>query len=110
MRLPAGYPLYDIQCTACSFRAQIKTNHTKPHDTIRGAGWDIMAKVLKSGFLAPPLIVNFKWEEKGKKKQEIRFYPFVKKKNLEKYTAKIKRDSRNYKMFNYKFEPDPHFE
>lgn len=101
MLLPNGYPLYDIQCTACNFRAQIKTNNTKPHETIRGAGWDIMEKVLRSGFLVPPLIVNFKWIEGGATKQEIRFYPFIKKKNLNKYTADIKSRNRLYKMFNY---------
>ncbi len=101
MLLPNGYPLYDIQCTACNFRAQIKTNNTKPHEIIRGAGWDIMEKVLRSGFLVPPLIVNFTWKEKGYEKQEIRFYPFIKKKNLKKYTANIKSRGRLYKMFNY---------
>ncbi len=101
MLLPNGYPLYDIQCKACNFRAQIKTNNTKPHDIIRGAGWDIMEKVLKSGFLVPPLIVNFKWKEKDQERQEIRFYPFVRKKNLKKYIANIKSRGRLYKMFNY---------
>ncbi len=101
MLLPNGYPLYDIQCTACNFRAQIKTNNTKPHDIIRGAGWDIMEKVLKSGFLVPPLIVNFKWSENKQEKQEIRFYPFIRKKNLKKYVANIKSRNRLYRMFNY---------
>lgn len=101
MLLPNGYPLYDIQCTACNFRAQIKTNNTEPHEIIRGAGWDIMEKVLKSGFLVPPLIVNFKWIKDHKSKQEIRFYPFIRKSNLKKYTADIKSRGRLYKMFNY---------
>ena len=47
MQLPANYPLYDVQCTGCSFRAQIKTINSKPKDTILGAGWEIMDKVLK---------------------------------------------------------------
>lgn len=101
MLLPNSFPLYDIQCTACNFRAQIKTNSTKPHTTIRGAGWEIMEKVLKSGFLVPPLIVNFKWKENKIERQEIRFYPFIKKNNLKKYTADIKSRNRSYKMFNY---------
>ena len=29
MLLPKGYPLYDVQCTGCSFRAQVKTNQSK---------------------------------------------------------------------------------
>jgi len=101
MLLPKGYPLYDVQCTACNFRAQIKSNNTKPKDIIRGAGWDIIEKVLKSGFLTPPLIVNFKWKEGGTEKQEIRFYPFIRKSNLVKYLANIKSRGRLYKMFNY---------
>lgn len=78
MTLPQNYPLYDVQCTGCSFRAQVKTNHCKPKAVIFGAGWDIISKVLKSGFITPPLIANFKWDEG----QEIRFYPFVPKGNL----------------------------
>lgn len=30
MILPTNYPLFDAQCTSCSFRAQIKTNQSKP--------------------------------------------------------------------------------
>ncbi len=60
MLLPVGYPLFDVQCTGCSFRAQVKTNRSKPKASILGAGWQIMDKVLKSGYLTPPLIANFK--------------------------------------------------
>jgi hypothetical protein len=69
MPLPANYPLYDLQCTGCSFRAQVKTDHCKPKDAIYGAGWDIISKVMKSGYMVPPLIVNFKWEEGNRKRQ-----------------------------------------
>ena len=101
MLLPTGYPLFDVQCTACNFRAQVKTNNTTPKSVIRGAGWDILNKVMKAGFLLPSLIVNFKWKEKGEKKQEIRFYPFIKRSSLRPYLANIKSRSRKYKMFNY---------
>lgn len=30
MLLPTNYPLYDLQCTGCNFRAQVKTNRSKP--------------------------------------------------------------------------------
>ena len=60
-----------------------------------------MSKVLKAGYLAPPLIVNFVWEEDGAEKQEIRFYPFIRKTELRPYTAKITRENRQYKMFDY---------
>lgn len=101
MLLPKNYPLYDVQCTGCSFRAQVKTNQSKPKSVVFGAGWEIMEKVLKSGYLTPPLFLNFKWEEKGIKKQEIRFYPFVPKVNLKKYILSPTAHRANYKMFNY---------
>lgn len=82
MLLPKNYPLYDLQCTGCSFRVQVKTNNSKPKSEIFGAGWDIMDKVLKSGFMIPPLIVNFKWKEKDIEHQKVLFYPFIPKSNV----------------------------
>lgn len=101
MELPPNYPLYDVQCSGCSFRAQVKTNQSKPKPIIFGAGWEIMDKVLKSGFITPPIFVNFKWVEKGTTKQEMRFYPFIPKKNLRKYKLSEKARRANYWMFNY---------
>lgn len=101
MGLPSNYPLYDVQCTGCSFRAQVKTNQSRPKAVIFGAGWDIMEKVLKSGFITPSIFANFKWEEGGKKHQEIRFYPFIPKSNLRKYQLSSTARRANYKMFSY---------
>jgi len=101
MLLPTNYPLCDVQCTGCNFRVQIKTNNSKPKAEIFGAGWDIMDKVLKSGYLMPPLIANFKWEESGMQKQRIIFYPFIPKANLRKRTLSSEARRANYKMFNY---------
>lgn len=101
MILPPNYPLFDVQCTGCSFRAQVKTNCCKPKKEIFGAGWDIMEKVLKSGYTVPPLIANFTWEEKGIVKQEVRFYPFIPKDNLKKKVLSPEARRANYKMFNY---------
>ncbi len=110
MPLPANYPLFDVQCTGCSFRAQVKTNNTKPKSVIFGAGWQIMNKVLKSGYMSPPLILNFKWQEKDKKRQEIRFYPFVPRKSLHHYRLSAKARRANYEMFVYKgMDTLPHF-
>lgn len=110
MILPPNYPLFDVQCEGCSFRAQVKTNTSKPKAVIFGAGWDIMEKVLKSGFITPPIFVNFKWQEKGKDRQEIRFYPFVPKNNLRKYQLSPTARRANYKMFNYiGLDVLPHF-
>ena len=110
MLLPPNYPLHDIQCTGCHFRAQIKTANHKPSAIIRGAGWDIMEKSLKTGTLPPFLILNFKWVSKSKAHQEIRFYPFVPKKHLKKYTLPATAHRANYKMFNYiKMDELPYF-
>jgi DNA-directed RNA polymerase subunit RPC12/RpoP len=101
MALPPNYPLYDAQCTGCSFRAQVKTNNHAPSSVIFGAGWQIMDKVLKSGFITPPLFVNFKWVHEKQFHQEIRFYPFIPRKNLRKYKLSEKARRANYWMFNY---------
>lgn len=110
MKLPPNYPLYDVQCTGCSFRAQVKTNQSKPKSVVFGAGWQIMNKVLKSGYMTPPLFLNFKWIEKGVSKQEVRFYPFVPKKNLFNYRLSEKARRANYEMFTYTgMDKLPHF-
>lgn len=110
MPLPKNYPLFDIQCTGCSFRAQVKTNNSKPKNEIFGAGWDIMEKVLKSGFITPPLFANFKWSAKDGPHQEIRFYPFVPKKNLLHYQLSPEARRANYRMFRYSgLNKLPHF-
>lgn len=101
MKLPSNYPLYDVQCTGCSFRAQVKTNQSRPKNVVFGAGWQIMSKVLKSGYMTPPLFLNFKWNEQGIEKQEIRFYPFVPKKNLSNYRLSPTAKRANYEMFTY---------
>lgn len=101
MPLPKSYPLYDVQCTGCLFRAQVKTNNVKPKPVIFGAGWDIIEKVMKSGYIVPPLITNFKWKDKEGEHQEIRFYPFVPKINLKMHQLSATARRANYKMFNY---------
>ncbi len=60
-----------------------------------------MNKVLKAGYMTPPLFLNFKWTEKGTPKQEIRFYPFVPKKNLSNYKLSETARRANYEMFTY---------
>ena len=110
MPLPANYPLYDVQCTGCSFRAQVKKNQSKPKSVVFGAGWQIMNKVLKSGLMTPALFLNFNWQEKEKRRQEIRFYPFVPKKNLSNYRLSKSARRANYEMFTYiGMDKLPHF-
>jgi len=100
MLLPPNYPLVDVQCTACNFRAQVKTVNSKPKNISFGAGWEIINKVLKSGYMIPPTFFNFKWLEG--KRQEIRFYPFIPKINIKKYQLSKTARRANYKMFHYK--------
>jgi len=110
MLLPKNYPLYDLQCTGCSFRVQVKTNNSKPKSEIFGAGWEIIDKVLKSGFMMPPLIANFKWKDKGVDHQKIIFYPFIPKSHLKKRQLSPNARRANYKMFNYVgLDKLPHF-
>lgn len=97
MLMPPSFPMVDVHCTVCNFRAQIKTSNSKPKDEIFGAGWDIMDKTLKAGYLIPPLIVNFKWENS----QEIYFYPFIPIGNIKKRILPPTAKRANYKMFNY---------
>jgi DNA-directed RNA polymerase subunit RPC12/RpoP len=110
MQLPPNYPLFDLQCTGCSFRAQVKTNNSKPKDEIFGAGWEIMDKVLKSGFMVPPLFANFKYREGDNQRQKVIFYPFIPKTNLRKRQLSPTAKRANYKMFNYRgLTKLPHF-
>jgi DNA-directed RNA polymerase subunit RPC12/RpoP len=107
MVLPQNYPLYDVQCEGCSFRAQVKTSKSASKATVRGAGWDIIHKVLKAGFMSPPLIVNFK---PPGREQEIFFFPFVPRSHLTKYHLSENHRQKNYAMFDYRgLDELPHF-
>jgi len=97
MSLPPSYPLFDVQCTACLFRAQIKTSTSKPGGKIMGATGTIMNYYIKAGQIIPPLIVNHKWDGG----QEIRFYPFVPKENLKFRQLSPTAIRANLKMFDY---------
>lgn len=111
MLLPPSFPMYDVQCTRCLFRAQVKTSSSAPVNSVRGSGWDIYEKVMKAGYLTPPLIVNFKWNTKNGVQQAIRFYPFIAKDNLLPYILKPAAKRANYKMFRYvKLNKIPYFE
>ena len=107
---PKNYPLYDVQCEGCFFRAQVKSSESSPKSTVRGAGWDIINKVLKAGFLAPPLIVNFKWNEGKQKMSEILFFPFLTKEYMDDYKLGKEHRQAGYRMFNYaRLKRLPHF-
>ena len=99
--LPKGFPLFDVQCTRCVFRAQVKTNHSKPKDEIFGAGRVVLNHALRSGQLIPPLIANFHWKEGRKKRQVVILYPFLTQKNIRKRTRGAAGARPGYKEFNY---------
>lgn len=101
MTMPQNYPLFDVQCTACTFRAQVKTSLSKPKAQLFGAGWDIIDKVLRSGATVPPLLVNYKWTERGVKKHEVRFFPFIPQTYIKKRKLSENAKRANYWMFNY---------
>ena len=110
MLLPPGYPMYDVQCTGCTFRAQVKTNKAKPSSQIFGAGWDIIEKVMKAGYVVPALFANFVWSDKSGKHQEVRFYPFIPKIHLKMRQLSPTARRANYRMFNYVgIDKLPHF-
>jgi len=105
IKLPPNYPLFDIQCSACSFKAQVKTSNGTTLKTVLGAGWDVMKHCTKAGMLIPPLIVNMK------KLKKILFFPFIPKNNLNHYQLSATARRANYKMFNYRdLDKLPYFE
>ena len=101
MNLPPNYPLADVQCTACLFRAQVKTTSSRQRQTICGAGWDIFEKVLKAGHLAPALIAHFLWKEGNATHHKVILYPFIPRKCLKKYQLSAQARRSKYRMFNY---------
>ena len=60
-----------------------------------------MQKVLRAGYMAPPLIVNYRWFADNKTRRKIVFYPFVPKTHLKKYKLKPTAQRPNYRMYNY---------
>ena len=90
-----------FNCSILEESASSQIQERSPKKEIFGAGWQIMEKVLKSGFITPPLIANFKWKDKDGEHQEIRFYPFVPKRYLKKYKLPEHARRANYWMFNY---------
>jgi hypothetical protein len=102
--LPPGFPLFDVQCTRCMFRAQVKTVRAAPlKDQVFGAGWDVLEKSLKAGQLIPPLILNFQWVDgaTNAKRHEVYFYPFLTKDNVRRRQRSDRGQRPGYKEFNY---------
>lgn len=106
-RLPPNYPLFDVQCMSCLFRAQVKAATSKPTATIRGAGYNIMEAVLKTGGTVPPLINVSWWKASGAEHSAVRFFPFIPRTHLKSRPLKAR---PGYRMFNYvRMSEIPHF-
>ena len=103
MALPAGFPLFDVQCTRCMFRAQVKTARcAPPKDQIFGAGWDVLEKTRKTGQLIPPLLVNFQRQDAaGKTRQEVYFFQFLTNENIRRRQRSQDGKRPGYREFNY---------
>ena len=101
--LPESYPLYDVQCSACLFRCQVKTTAGSPKSTIPGAGWQILNGALRTGQQVPPLVYVANVGEAAKEDPVIRFFPFIPKSHLKRREAfTSKKSSRSpHKMFSY---------
>ncbi len=100
MRLSPGFPLYDVQCTSCIFRAQVKSARTKrcPNEVF-GAGWRILNAALKTGQLIPPLLLHLHSDEGKEKHDRVFFFPLLTTGQIKKYTATVR--GRKYEMFKY---------
>jgi hypothetical protein len=101
-RLPQSFPMYDVQCSKCLFRAQVKSASCKPKSQIFGGGWSMMEKNLRTGHFVPPLIVTFRWRSsKGATRHVVMFFPFLTRENLRKRTRSDNGSHPGYKEFNY---------
>lgn len=79
-KLPESYPLFDLQCSACTFRCQVKATGKRPQKNILGAGWTIFNAALKTGQQVPPLVYVANLNEGP---PIVRFYPFIPRSHLE---------------------------
>lgn len=81
-QLPPGYPLFDVQCSACLFRAQVKRVQEKPRSRLRGGSWSVVSTYLRTGQLLPPMFVCFDWPRSKPEPGAVFFFPLVPAKNV----------------------------
>jgi hypothetical protein len=99
--LPPGYPLYDVQCSGCVFRAQVKTNVSRHRDQVFGAGYSVLEHYIKSGQLIPPLLMYFRWKEGRRWRKQVHFFPFLTRRNIRPRTRSDSGSHPGYREFNY---------
>lgn len=83
-QLPPGYPLFDLQCSACLFRAQVKRVQEKPRSRLRGGSWNVVNTYLRTGQLLPPMFVCFGWPRSRSEPESVYFFPLVPARNVAK--------------------------
>jgi hypothetical protein len=81
-QLPPGYPLFDLQCSRCLFRAQVKRVQEKPRSRLRGGSWSVVSTYLRTGQLLPPMFVCFDWPRKQAEPGSVYLFPLVPAKNV----------------------------
>jgi len=99
--IPTGFPLYDLDCTRCLFRAQVKRILSPPRNRIRGASWEVLNHHLKTGQLVPPIFACFGWKTGEPTPQIIFFFPFVPATHLRKRVLSENHATPGRKMTEY---------
>jgi|ERR1039458_3979989 hypothetical protein len=75
--LPRATPVYDVACSRCEFRAQVKSVETRKRSRIRGASARPLAGLRLAGKLSPPLSVVWEWDGTVRSAAEISLFPLV---------------------------------
>jgi hypothetical protein len=75
--LPRATPVYDVACSRCEFRAQVKSVETPKRSRIRGASARPLAGLRLAGKLSPPLIVVWGWDGEARSAAEVSLFPLV---------------------------------
>jgi len=108
--LPTGYPLYDVECSRCLLRAQVKRVLAKPRDRIRGATWDVMSHHFKTGHPIPPMFACFGWPSSAEEPDTVWFFPLIPIAHVEKRVLSERHSTPGRKMTEYvRMRSVPHF-
>lgn len=99
--LPPGYPLYDVECTRCLLRAQVKRILAAPRDRIRGASWDVISHHVKTGHPIPPMFACFGWPKGEPEPDVVWFFPFIPVRNIVKRTLSERHKTPGRRMTEY---------
>lgn len=100
-QLPPSFPIFDVQCTRCVFRAQVKSSNSAPRDEVFGSGHSVLSHYLKAGQIMPPLIVNFRGDKNGRTRQSIMLFPFLTHRNIRRRVRGKRSVREGYKEFNF---------